>query len=240
MKFKLDLSAEPAARLESMAAAGRRINQSYRLLEKAGTNVVAQVIAHQGTFYENDHYPKGDVYDDETKSQYYYHAHREDSGEHGHFHTFVRAAAMPAGIDPAPYAGSAARPLGEDAICHLVAVSMNRPGFPEGLFTVNRWVTAETFYSAEDTLAVLDRFSIDHVYPCLAVNWWLTDMLKLFRPQIAALLGARDLSIASWQRKHPDRDVFEDRELEVTSALPIDVSRQIAAVERALAGRKAA
>lgn len=234
MKFKLDLSAEPVDRLQRMAAAGRQITEAYRLLGKADTNVVAQVIAHQGTFYEDDHYPKGDVYDDETKSQYYYHAHRPDSGEHGHFHTFVRAAGIPDGINPVAYDGPGKRPTGDDAICHLVAVSMNRPGFPEGLFTVNRWVTAESFYSAEDTLAILDRFKIDHVYPCLAVNQWLTAMLILFRPQIAALLQERDRSIAAWQRAHPDRDVYEDRDLEVTSIMPIDVTKQIGAVDKAV------
>lgn len=240
MKFKLDLSSEPAERLRQMSEAGKRILRTYKQLEKAGSNVVGRVLAHQGTFYEHDHYPKGDVYDDETKSQYYYHAHRAESGEHGHFHTFVRAAAIPGGIEPAPYDGTADRPLGDEAICHLVAVSMNRPGFPEGLFTVNRWVTAETFYAADDAIAILDRFAIDHVYPCLAVNWWLTDMLRLFRPQIAALLVERDQVIGAWQRKHPDRDVYEDRELEVTSALPVDVDKQIRAVEQALVARKAA
>ena len=240
MKFKLDLSSEPAERLKRMSEAGKRILRTYGQFEKAGSNVVARVLAHQGTFYEHDHYPKGDVYDDETKSQYYYHAHRAESGEHGHFHTFVRAAAIPAGIEPAPYEGTAERPLGDEAICHLVAVSMNRPGFPEGLFTVNRWVTAETFYAADDAIAILDRFAIDHVHPCLAVNWWLTDILRLFRPQIAALLIERDRVITSWQRRHPDRDVYEDRELEVTSALPIDVDKQIGAVEQALVACKAA
>lgn len=236
MKFKLDLTGLTREQLQDMASAGREIREAYRVIAKAGSNIVARVLEHQGTFYEEDHYPKGDVYDDETKSQYYYHAHRPDSGEHGHFHTFVRAAAIPDSIAPAPYEGKAERPLGDDAICHLVAISMNKPGFPVGLFTTNRWVTAETFYAAADAERILAAFKIDHVYPCLAVNRWISAMMRLFRPQIAALLEERDRAVARWQKSHPDRDVFEDRELEITSILPIDVDQQIAAVERALAG----
>ncbi|MDP2619806.1 MAG: hypothetical protein Q8P46_06470 [Hyphomicrobiales bacterium] len=234
MNFKLQLDALPRQRLEAMAAAADEILEAYRVLRKANTNVVGQVLAHQGTFYEEDHYPKGDVYDEETKSQYYYHAHRPETGEHGHFHTFVRFGGIPASIEPVPYDGPAARPLGKDAICHLTAISMNGPGFPVGLFTVNRWVTGETFYSAADTLKIAERFKVDHVYPCLAVNRWITAVLRLFRPQLEALLIERDRVIAEWARRHNDRDVYEDRELETISSLPVNVEEQIAGVHRAL------
>jgi len=221
-------------RLLSMREAGRQIIESYRVLEKAGANIVGQCLAHQGTFYELEHYPKGDVFDEETASQYYYHAHRPESGEHGHFHCFLRFENMPEGAAPVPYSGEACRPEGEEAICHLIAISMNQHGFPTHLFTTNRWVTDETFYPAADTLAMVDRFSIDHVYPCLAVNTWITAMLRLFWPQIRELLKARDKVIREWALKYPDRDVFEDRELDLTSIMEINVDEQIAVVEKAL------
>jgi hypothetical protein len=59
-------------------------------------------------------------------------------------------------------------------------------------------------------------------------------MLRLFRPQIKTLLLARDCTIDAWQKQHPDRDVFEDRELEVTSEISIDIDAQAAAVDAAL------
>ena len=90
----------PVAELETMARAGEQILECYRVLEKTGGNVVAEVLRGQGTFYEFDHYPDGDVYDPETHSQFYYHAHRE--GEHGHFHTFLREKGMPADCRPVP------------------------------------------------------------------------------------------------------------------------------------------
>ena len=228
------LARQPRRRLIAMAEAAGVVEDSYRMLGKAGTNVVAQCLAHQGTFYELDHYPKGDVHDAEFHAQYYYHAHRADSGEHGHFHTFLRAKAMPPQVKPVPYSGKARRPMGTDALAHLVAISMNRPGFPIGLFTTNRWVTDETFYRAGDVIGMLDRFRIDHTFPCLAVNRWITAMVELFRPQVEALVSARDETMAQWAEAHPDRDVHEDRELEITSIIDIDADRQIAAVRAAL------
>lgn len=234
MKIKVDFAALPVERLEQMDAAGAQILESYRVLKKASANVVGQVLAHQGTFYQMDHYPKGDVFDRETFSQYYYHAHREESGEHGHFHTFLRAKGMPKDVKPIAYDGDAKRPEGKDALSHFVAISMNRPGFPIGLFTTNRWVTDETFYPADDVISMLDRFNMDHTFPCLAVNTWITSMVCLFRPQIEALLHERDRSIERWGNTHRGTDVYEDRDLEITSIATIDVQKQIASVKAAL------
>ncbi len=221
-------------RLLEMQAAGETILDCYRVLEKAGHNVVGRCLEHHGTFYELDHFPPGDVYDSEHHAQYYYHAHRPESGEHGHFHTFLRAKGMPEGMKPAAYSGKGKRPLGSDALCHFVAISMDRPGFPFALFTTNRWVTDESYYSADDTIAMIDRFSMDHTYPCLAVNRWITAMFRLFRPQIRELILKRDETLRNWQAAHPGSDVFEDRKLEVTSNMKINVDEQIAAVSKAL------
>ncbi len=234
MKFKLKFEDLPRERLEDMAAAALEIEESYRLLKKASANIVGQVLAHQGTFYEFDHYPSGDVYDQETHSQYYYHAHRGETGEHGHFHTFLRAKGMPKKTEPAPYDGDGERPMGNDALTHFVAISMNRPGFPIAMFTTNRWVTGETYYKAEDVIGMIDRFEVDHVYPCLAVNKWIGAMMRLFRPQAEALLLERDRAVANWAASHPGVDVYEDRDLEITSIMRIDVAKQAAGVNRAL------
>jgi hypothetical protein len=237
-EFAFDLNAALARRsraeIEAMAAAGAEVGENMCLLAKAGANVVGQCLAHQGTFYQLDHYPKGDVFDAEFHSQYYYHAHRKEAGEHGHFHTFLRAPGMPPGVQPVPCKGKITRPMGKDALTHFVAISMDAPGNPIGLFTTNRWVTDETFYAAGDVISMLERFRIEHTWPCLAVNRWITAMLKLFRPQIEALLIERDRTVAQWAAIHPGREVFENRELEVTSATAIDIDKQIAAVTAAL------
>ncbi len=214
-------------RIEIMADAGSRILECYRVLSKGGLNIVGELLKDQGTFYELEHYPKDDVFDDATHSQYYYHAHRRDSSEHGHIHTFIRQPGMPEGMSPISHDGDIAWPTGDNALTHLVAVSMDGYGFPIGLFTTNRWVTGEAWYRASDIIAILDIFCIDHAYPSWPVNIWLTHLLKLFRPQVEWLLMQRDLTIERRLRDHPDIDVYEDRDLDITSFLPIDVEMQI-------------
>ena len=222
------------AQLKGMLAAGEEIFECYRVLKKADLNIVGECLNDQGTFYEFDHYPKGDVYDTETHSQYYYHAHRSEAGEHGHFHTFQRAKGMPAGIQCADYDGDEEWPSGDDALSHLVGISMDRYGFPTDLFTTNRWVTGETWYHSGDVIRMLDGFEMDHAYPSWPVNRWITAMVRLFRPTIEGLLRERDAVIESWRRKQPGVDIFEERELELTCMTPISVEKQIAAIKSVL------
>jgi hypothetical protein len=208
----------------SMLVAAREIRECYRVLEKAGINLVGEVLRGQGEFVELEHYPRDDVFDSETHAQYYYHTHRDGELEHGHFHLFLRAGGMPPGCRPLDYPqASDAWPAGDEALGHLVAISMDGWGFPIGLFCTNRWVTAETWYPAEQTIAMLDRFAIDHAFPNWAVNRWLTAMLRLYRPQVELLIRQRDEVVAEWQDRQPGADVFEDRKLEITGYLPIDV-----------------
>lgn len=221
--------------LEAMQFAGEEIRECYRVLDKVGGNIVGEVLRNEGTFYEWDHYPKGDVYDRETHAQYYYHAHRGAENEHGHFHTFLRRKGMPRGMEPVSYSGDAELPKGDDVITHFAAISMDKRGSPTHLFTTNRWVTGESWFKAEDVLAMLDRFVIDHAWPSWPTNRWITAMMILFRPQIAALLEARDRRIEKWRQENPDTDVFEDRDLEVTSIAEIDVDEQIGRVNGLLA-----
>jgi len=214
--------------------AGAEVRECYRVLSKGGLNVVGEVLRSQGEFVEFDHYPPDDVFDDETASQYYYHAHRE--GEHGHFHTFLRAKGMPKGVAALSYPlRSEPWPNGSDAHSHLIAISMDAYGFPIGLFATNRWVTGETWYPCEDVLRMLDRYEIDQAFPSWPVNRWITAMMVLFRPHIETLLRHRDRVITRWQIANAGRDVFENRELEMTGYLPISVDRwldEIAAADR--------
>lgn len=221
-------------RLERMLAAGEDILECYRVLEKGGANVVGEVLKGQGTFYEWDHYPEGDAYDDETHSQYYYHAHRPEGGEHGHFHTFVRLKGIPDHIKPIEHPAAKDWPSDDDVICHLAAIAMEKRGHPIHIFTTNRWVTGENWYKADDVIELLDRFVMDHAYPSWPTNRWLTAMIALFHPQICQLLRQRDAAVETWQAGHPDADAFEDRDLEVTSMIPISVERQIKQVKKAL------
>jgi len=63
------------------------------------------------------------------------------------------------------------------------------------------------------------------------LNRWITAMLRLFQPQIIELLRQRDETVAAWQRKNPERNVYEDRDLDITSQCPVSVDEQIALVD---------
>lgn len=223
----------PFADRVEMLSAGVEVNNCMRALERVGFNLVGEVLKNQGHFIELEHYPRDDVFDDESHSQYYYHAHRADGEEHGHFHTFLRAAGMPSDCLPLDYPlASEAWPRGEAAISHLVGISMDAWGRPIGLFATNRWVTGDTWYPAQSVIGMLPSFAIDHAWPSWPVNRWVGAMLRLFRPQIHALLIHRDAVIDAWQLTHPQRDVFEDRDLELTGYLPISVDDWMADLAR--------
>jgi len=174
--------------------------------------------------------------------------------EHGHFHTFLRARGMPPGVRPlvmpelaiadnpaapkAPLEPSAPQNAeGEEADpwCHLVAIAMDAAGKPLRFFTTNRWVTGETWYPATDVAAMLDRFVIAPAPPAPQVNRWVTAMIGLYKPQLAELVAKRDAAVMDWRRRRRAKvHVFEDRRLEITSALEIDLERQIELVAATL------
>ena len=218
-----DLSALPLFRLRTMLAAGREVQECGRVLKKGGLNLVGEVLREQGEFIEYSHYPADDVFDEDSRSQYYYHAHRGLEGEHGHFHTFIRRPGSLIGAVPLDFSASEPWPAGDDEIAHLIAISMDAYGWPIGLFAANRWVTGDTWFRARDVIRMLDYFRVDHAFPSWPVNRWISAMLVLFRPHIEALLVHRDEVIKTWIATHPREDIFENRELEVTGFLSISV-----------------
>ena len=105
----------PVPVLKDMLAAGRQVEDAVRSLDKAGLNLVGECLKGQGEFYEYDHYPQHDVYDNDSHAQYYFHTHRGINGEYGHFHTFLRFDGMPALIRPLPNESDEEWPSGKEA-----------------------------------------------------------------------------------------------------------------------------
>jgi len=230
---EIDFATIGRERLEAMHDAAAEVLASQHALAKSGTSTVKEVLREQGEFVTWQNYPRGDVYDPETHSQYFYHAHADADmveREHGHFHTFLRPSGLGmSAVAPTKESGDPAEAAG-----HLIAISVDSRGQPFRLFTTNRWVTAESLYAADDVKAMLDRFDLRLALPNWAVSRWLTGMIQLFRPQIELLVDARDAAIADWAAAHPGEDVYEDRELQVPSEVGIDVRDQIARIEAAL------
>jgi hypothetical protein len=256
-----DLTRLTRTDLERMADAGRELLEIERVLAKTGDTVVGEALRGGGTFYEWQHYPAGDVYDPETHAQYFYHAHPPAAmppGEHGHFHTFLRPRGMPPDAAPlllpelaiADAPAAPADPLlapvaqpnqggNNDKFSHLVGIGVDAAGRPRRLFTTNRWVTGETWYRADDVVRMLDRFAVELAPPSWPLNRWISALFRLFRPEMAALLTARDEKVMGWRRRRSGKvHVFEDRRLEVTSELAVDVDEQLRRI--ALALRQAA
>ncbi|MEM9422504.1 MAG: hypothetical protein AAF986_08370, partial [Pseudomonadota bacterium] len=220
--------------LIEMQQAAAMVSETMRVLQKSGSNVVAEVLRTAPEFIEWEHMPPEDAYDHESHSQFYYHAHaKSEDGtghhddEHGHFHLFLRGPGMPQAYTPAPLPDVNVPTNRHDINTHLIGIGMNEMGVPTKLFTVNRWVTAETWFSADDIIALLPSFEMDTTVPSWPLNLWLTNMVTLFRPHIEQLIRQRDASIAKWQEKHPAENSYEDRRLEVTSSIDIDLAAYV-------------
>ncbi len=229
-----DFAALGPERLEALFDAGEEVVRCQRVLARSGENPISELLGARN-FFEWDHHPPGDVCDPETLAQYFYHAHPGPTakGEHGHFHTFLRGPGMPRSCRPIAGPDGAPPEDPKDAVAHLVAIGMDEFGRPVNLFTVNRWVTDETWFAAADVIAMLDRFVVDLARPSWPVNRWITAMIDLFRPQIEMLIEARDRVVLQRARRL-GHDVYDDRDLEVTAVCPIDIDAQIDAVGEAL------
>ncbi len=234
-----ELSSLDETELRRMAAAGDAMIRAQRQLSKAGHNLVERVLeggdVPKETMNPAQHFPAGDVFDYETGSQYYFHAHEDRSDEYGHFHLFLREQALPLGAEPVCTAGS-----GDTSIAHLVAVSMDRMGRPMSLFTTNAWVTSEDFYPATDLLKALSRFRVDHTHPCLAVNQWLTAAVQFFGPQIRELVTARDAALEPLGSESEASEsglefVLQDRSIDVITRTPISFEGQMSEILAVLA-----
>ena len=227
-----------SGRAATAAAIIRECRQALRVRGGVGREVLGE--RARGVAEDWRHYPPGDGYDPASHSQYFYHRHPGgETGEHGHFHLFLRAEGMPEDMLPflLPEAAIANLPTppqaapskrgSRDEVSHLVAIAVDGDGEPVRLFTTNRWVTAETWYRADDVIRMLDRFTLDAGEPAGLVNAWLGAMVRLYQPEIAMLLRERDRTVME-RRQRRRVDVFEDPRLEVTGLQPDDRSRSAA------------
>jgi hypothetical protein len=224
--------------LMAMYDAAAEVIECVAALADEGRNPVTEVLASTSTVEEWAHFPAGDVIDPESHSQYYYHAHAAEeraSGEHGHFHTFVRPKLVCPDRSPVSLADNAGEIAETAWVSHLAGISTDASGNLIRLFTTNRWVTDEVWYKAGDVIEMLDEFDITVKPPSYDLNRWVSAVMRLFRPQIVELLQARDETVARWQATHPERDVFEDRDLQVVSEIDVDFLGQIRTIEAALA-----
>ena len=182
------------------------------ILAKSGDNVLLETLRGAAPVTWA-HYPPGDVFDPESGAQWYYHCHDASphAAEHGHFHCFIR-------------------PQGKTGpIHHLVGVGVDAYGRLVRLFTVNHWVVGDDWADAATTTPLLERFDVHMARPSYLVNRWLTAVLSLYQAEIAQLIAQRDACLDQHQ---PPEGIAtrEDRSLEVTSELMVDLAARAKAL----------
>ena len=231
-----DLSSLPWDTLKAMQTAAEAVMNVHRLLAKAQSTILREMLAGEAAAAPWRHYPDGDVYDAEYFSQYYFHDHPmtvEWPDVRGHFHTFLRLPELEDdGSDTAH--DLLTDGLQEPPLCHLIGVAVDGVGYPIRLFTTNRWVTGENRQPAARLIGLLQHFEVDHTHPSWAVNVWITNLLRMYRPQIEDLLHGRDRVVAAHSQRQPGSDPWEDESLEIPSSLDIHLSQQIDAIMAAM------
>lgn len=238
-------------------SAAATLRECRQALASRGGTVIAE-IAGGDAVVDWRHYPDGEVYDPRSQAQYFYHAHpaadpakAAPSPEHGHFHLFLRGEGIPPGMmplllpelavakaapQPPPSRRSAPLKRGlRDEVCHLVAIAVDARGEPIRLLATNRWVTGETWYRADDVIAMLDRCRLPPDGKWGLVNRWIGAVLCLFRPEIAALLQERDKAVLE-RRWRWRTNVLEDPRLEIAASITIDLDARLLTVEAEAAG----
>jgi hypothetical protein len=207
--------------------AANRLVGSISALHTKGAHVVQSIIG-DAQFAAWDHYPDNDVRDNKRASQYFYHAHpglQRPFAEHGHFHLFVHADTL--GLHPTTSRY-------EPAPAHLIAVSMNAQGIPNGFFVVNRWVTKGPWLTLKQCARGLDHFEVKRGKDYAEINRFLHALVGMYRQPILSLLAQRDEVMQQFCVDRDRRSVFADRSIEVLCYLPISLMDDIEALEEAM------
>ncbi|MGH7391557.1 MAG: DUF6969 family protein [Candidatus Rokuibacteriota bacterium] len=144
------------------------------------------------------------IFDRRTRCQFYYHAHGDGRDEDGHFHMMR---------------------LFHDRTVHLVALSMAPDGWPRALFTVNQWAVGDAYEPAARVKAYVRKFRIDESRGPAPLVRFVNLMFSVFRPDIEHLQDEKIAALAVHRLRHPTRDPFEDRSLEILSWIDIDLRR---------------
>jgi len=190
-------------------------------LEQTGSSVIDLVRDGQPLVPWRLYPGESGLFDRRSGCQFYYHSHGADH-EAGHIHT-VR--------------------LFSDHTAHLVAVSLKADGWPQALFTLNLWAIGDTYETAADLRRYARCFHLaERVGPPQLVRF-VNLIFQVFGREVERLQDEKIATLAAHGVAHPDRDVFEDRSLEVLSRVEIDVRARardvVWAIPRRRAGDKA-
>ncbi len=178
------------------------------------TNPVLQVISCDKAVEENKKYPADLLQFNQSGWRAYYHCHpatragnHNFPGEHGHFHIFVRTKNEP------------------EEWAHLVALAMDDMGQPLGWFTVNQWVTGESWQDAEllaDKLRDIPYDSQTELTEC-----WLLSLLSLDKNSVRELLKNRDKILNKMKNLADGIDIRQNKDIYLLSETTINLKEQL-------------
>ena len=198
-----------------MTAAAESLLASLLEMAELESNPVLQVIDLAKPLQVNKKYPTGLLQFNQTGWRAYYHCHPASragnhrfKGEHGHFHIFVRLE------NPADKT---------EKWSHLAALAMDNMGQPLGWFTVNQWVTGETWQSAATLIPLLKGVPYDK--QTSLIEGWLLSLVVLSRDVIIQALQMRDMLLEKRQlsSSKEDYDIKQDKELYLLSETSINL-----------------
>ena len=187
------------------------------LLEMAEvkTNPVLQVINSEIPLQENKKYPADLLQFSGLGWRAYYHCHPASragnhrfKGEHGHFHIFVR-------LDD----------VGNEAErwSHLVALAMDNMGQPLGWFTVDEWVTGETWIESDMLSIYLKSIPYNNSSITKLVERWVLSLLAVSRDEVHSVLIERDKALKQRQLNVDKLTVKQDKGIYLLSERPINL-----------------
>ena len=161
---------------------------------------------------ETLHFPQNDVIDSQTGCQYFMHRHSSEYGEDSvHIHFFKRWRPSELNL-----------PEGNTIPTHLAALEISSVGKPLGWFTLNQWVLGDYWQTADATIALFDDWAIrnpdsgrgDSMNPIC--HEWLVALIQLnLHGTIHDLLEERDQKLDTMVDQNPNKNVLEDRTIEI-------------------------
>lgn len=184
------------------------------LLEMAEkeTNPVLEIIDINKQLIENKKYPSSLLQFNQTGWRAYYHCHPASragnhrfEGEHGHFHIFVRTQTDP------------------ESWSHLVALAIDHMGQTLGWFTVNHWVTGESWESA--TVLIEHMKTIPFNNQNNVVERWILSLLALSYVSVTTVLNERDKMIKKSIPAGNKVDIKMDKSLYLLSEQAINLKK---------------
>jgi hypothetical protein len=174
------------------------------------SNPVLSILPEGGILEMKHKYPDPMLSFSGMGLQAYYHCHTSATrpkAEHGHFHIFLN--------------------INETQWSHLAGLSMDNMGQPLQWFTVNHWVTGESWVNSMEMDNYLTKLLSKELSTVETVEKWILAMLGFYAPTLREILKERDGQIEALSQDIETTSVFNDRNIYLLSQQEIDLLKDL-------------